>query len=66
MDVFYSIRNQRNIKKKPSTSELIDWIKLLMVGKINENELDEVMSGHQSTPYLGALLKNEHDKHVVR
>ena len=66
MDVFYSIRNQRNIKKKPSTSELIDWIKLLMVGKINENELDEVMNGQQSTPYLGALLKNEHDKHVVR
>jgi len=66
MDVFYSIRNQRNIKKKPSTSELIDWIKLLMVGKINENELDEVMNGQHSTPYLGALLKNEHDKHVVR
>ena len=66
MQLFYAIRNQRNIKKKPSTSEMIDWIKLLLVGKINAQELDDVMEGKQGTPYLGALLKNEHDKQVVR
>lgn len=66
MQLFYAIRNQRNIKKKPSTSELIDWIKLLLVGKINAQELDDVMAGKGNTPYLGALLKNEHDKALIR
>lgn len=66
MDIFYAIRNQRNIKKKPSTSELLDWIKLLIVGNITSQELDEVISGKSSTPYLGAMLKNEHDKSVIR
>lgn len=66
MQLFYAIRDQRNIKKKPSTSELIDWIKLLLVGKINEQELSEVMEGSRGIPYKGALLKNEHDKQVVR
>ena len=66
MNIFYAIRNQRNIKKKPSTSELLDWIKLLIVGNITSQELDEVISGKSSTPYLGAMLKNEHDKSVIR
>ena len=66
MKLFYAIRNQRNIKKKPSTSELIDWIKLLLVGKINAQELDDVMEGKSATPFLGALLKNEHDKGLIR
>jgi len=66
MKLFYAIRNERNIKKKPSTSELIDWIKLLLVGKINAQELDDVMEGKRGTPYLGALLKNEHDKAIIR
>lgn len=66
LNIFYAIRDQRNIKKKPSTSELIDWIKLLLVGKINENELNQVIEGEQGIPYKGALLKNEHDKKVIR
>src|SRR5690554_6257677 len=66
MQLFYAIRSERNIKKKPSTSELIDWIKLLLVGKINTQELDDVMAGKAGTPYLGALLKNEHDKAIIR
>lgn len=65
MDIFYAIRNQRNIKKKPSTSELLDWIKLLIVGNITSRELDEVIAGASATPYLGAMLKNEHDKSVI-
>lgn len=66
MNIFYAIREQRNIKKKPSTSELIDWIKLLLVGKITEEELNNVENGASPTPYLGALLKNEHDSKIVR
>ncbi|MEX1192175.1 MAG: MoxR family ATPase [Brumimicrobium sp.] len=66
MEIFYAIRQQRNIKKKPSTSELIDWIKLLLIGKITAQELEEVEKGSTATPYLGALLKNEHDKSIIR
>lgn len=66
MGIFYAIRQQRNIKKKPSTSELIDWIKLLVYGKITANELTQVEDGKAPTPYLGSLLKNEHDKSIVR
>ncbi len=66
LNIFYAIREQRNIKKKPSTSELIDWIKLLLVGKINEGELDQVLNGEKGIPFKGSLLKNEHDKQVVR
>ena len=65
MEIFYAIRQQRNIKKKHSTSELIDWIKLLLVGKITAEELNEVDNGAAPTPFLGALLKNEHDKSVI-
>lgn len=66
LDVFYAIREQRNIKKRPSTSELIDWIKLLILAKITASELEDVIEGKSPTPYLGAILKNEHDKNVVR
>jgi len=62
MDIFYAIRDKKNIKKKPSTSELIDWLKLLSVGKITANELDKVFAGKNEIPYLGSLLKNENDK----
>ncbi|MCP4443150.1 MAG: MoxR family ATPase [Aureispira sp.] len=60
MNVFYNLRNVRGLKKKPSTSELIDWIKLLMVGKINETELK---AAHQQgqIPLIGAVIKNEQD-----
>jgi len=66
LDLFYAIRNQQHLKKKPSTSELIDWIKLLLLAKITANELSEVIDGTSPTPYLGALLKNEHDKNSIR
>lgn len=66
MQLFYALRNQRQLKKKPSTSELIDWIKLLLVGKINAAGLEDVLEGNQRVPYLGALLKNEHDKALIK
>lgn len=66
MQLFFALRNQRGLKKKPSTSELIDWIKLLLIGKINAGELEEVLEGKQAVPYLGALLKNEQDKALIK
>lgn len=60
MDQFYQIRELRGLKKKPSTSELLDWIKLLMVGKINADELKE-STAQGEIPLIGAIIKNEQD-----
>ncbi len=60
MKVFYNVREIKGLKKKPSTSELIDWIKLLKYGEdfVTIRDLDVVT---QTPPYLGGLLKNEQD-----
>jgi MoxR-like ATPase len=58
---FYQVRNLPGLKKKPSTSELIDWLKLLVAEDI---PLEALQSGDQSVaipPLVGALLKNEQD-----
>ncbi|MCO5229938.1 MAG: MoxR family ATPase [Chitinophagales bacterium] len=57
MKAFYQIRETQGVKKKPSTSEFIDWIRLLKLGdqKITEHTPKDEL------PYLGALLKNEQD-----
>jgi len=63
LEVFYSLRDVNGIKKKPSTSELLDWIKLLVV----EDIPPEAIKGDSSKaiPQLyGALLKNEQDVHM--
>ena len=65
MTVFYNIREIDGLKKKPSTSELIDWIKLLIVGKVNAKELDEVDFSENMPPYSGSLLKNEQDYDLI-
>jgi MoxR-like ATPase len=61
MDVFYEIRDVPGLKKKPSTSELLDWLKLLL----NEDMPLEVLQDRDPTkaipPLHGALLKNEQD-----
>jgi MoxR-like ATPase len=61
MDVFYEIREVPGLKKKPSTSELLDWLKLLL----NEDMPLEVLQDRDPTkaipPLHGALLKNEQD-----
>ncbi len=65
MELFYSVRDVRGLKKKPSTSELIDWLKLLMVGKINENELRQA-AAEGKLPMLGAIVKNEQDVSLLQ
>ena len=60
---FYEVRNTTGIKKKPSTSEVLDWLKLLLSEDLNAADLK--LSGSDSLPILhGALLKNEQDVHL--
>lgn len=59
--VFYEVRNMPGIKKKPSTSELIDWLKLLMADDIPLSVLQSKEQMNAIPPLQGALLKNEQD-----
>ena len=64
MDVFYAIRGMREIKKKPSTSELIDWINALQLGGISADTIKEKL------PFIGTVVKKDEDlettKHMNR
>src|SRR6187402_2972786 len=64
LDVFFDIREMPGLKKKPSTSELLDWLKLLLAEDIPPEAL--ASDGHQRAipPLYGALLKNEQDVHL--
>jgi MoxR-like ATPase len=60
---FYELRDTTGIKKKPSTSEVLDWLKLLLADDLNTDDLKR--PGKDSLPVLhGALLKNEQDVHL--
>ncbi len=60
---FYEIREQAGLKKKPSTSEVLDWLKLLLAEELSPEDLKR--SGGSMLPKLhGALLKNEQDVHL--
>ena len=61
---FYEIRDTPGLKKKPSTSELLDWLKLLLVDDVSPETLREKTPGKLITPLHGALLKNEQDVHL--
>ena len=65
LDVFFEIRDVPGMKKKPSTSELLDWLKLLMVEDIDADTLRENDPSRLVPPLHGALLKNEQDVHLV-
>src|SRR6478735_5224230 len=64
LKLFYEIREVPGLKKKPSTSELLDWLKLLMVEDIGPETLRERDSKQLIPPLHGALLKNEQDVHL--
>jgi len=60
---FFDIRDQQGLKKKPSTSEVLDWLKLLLAEDMTAEDLKSGAAG--SLPKLhGALLKNEQDVHL--
>jgi len=61
MQMFYSVRNLPGLKKKPSTSELIDWLKLLVAEDIPLHALQSSDDKIAVPPLVGALLKNEQD-----
>lgn len=61
MNIFYRIRETRGIKKRPGTSELLDWLKLLTMENLQNGELQTVDLKSKFPPHISALLKNEHD-----
>ena len=62
--LFYEVREVPGLKKKPSTSELLDWLKLLMVEDMSPDALRSKDSKQLIPPLHGALLKNEQDVHL--
>jgi MoxR-like ATPase len=62
--VFYELRDMPGLKKKPSTSELLDWLKLLLNEDVDPAVLRETDSRKVIPPLAGALLKNEQDVHL--
>jgi MoxR-like ATPase len=64
LTIFFEIRQVPGLKKKPSTSELLDWIKLLLVEDISPEVLRTRDSAKLIPPLHGALLKNEEDVHL--
>ncbi|MCI9125926.1 MAG: MoxR family ATPase [Eubacterium sp.] len=60
MKTFYRIRNIRDIRKKPSTSELIDWLRALMIGGVDPDIIDKKL------PYLGVLIKKDEDLETIK
>jgi len=65
LDIFFQVRNVNGLKKKPSTSELIDWLKLLMADSISLEVLQNTDTNKAIPPLHGALLKNEQDVHML-
>ncbi len=60
MEVFYQIRDLRDIRKKPSTSELIDWINALQIGGISADQI------RAKLPFIGVVVKKDEDLETVR
>ena len=65
LDIFFDVRKIPGLKKKPSTSELIDWLKLVMSDDIPEDVLTNRDPTKAIPPLYGALLKNEQDVHLL-
>tara|TARA_X000000950_G_scaffold54545_1_gene65185 strand:- start:45309 stop:46154 length:846 start_codon:yes stop_codon:yes gene_type:complete len=65
LEIFFDIRKVPGLKKKPSTSELVDWLKLVMSDDIPEDILTNRDPTKAIPPLYGALLKNEQDVHLL-
>ena len=64
LTVFYDLRETPGLKKKPSTSELLDWLKLLLNEDVDGETLRQRDTKKAIPPLHGALLKNEQDVHL--
>lgn len=60
MDTFYEIRTYSQLRKKPATSELIDWLNVLMIGGIDPDII------RRELPFVGVLIKKDEDLEVLR
>jgi MoxR-like ATPase len=65
LNLFYQLRDVPGLKKKPSTSELLDWLKLLMADDVSPDTLRERDPRKVIPPLAGALVKNEQDVHLL-
>jgi MoxR-like ATPase len=65
LEAFFELRDAPGLRKPPSTSELLDWIKLLVVEDLDPAVISERSPGKVLPPLYGALLKNEQDVHLV-
>ncbi|MCK8128263.1 ATP-binding protein [Pseudoalteromonas sp. S1610] len=65
LEVFFNLREANGLKKKPSTSELLDWLKLLMAEDIDAKILHDKAQKGGLMPMFGALLKNEQDISLI-
>jgi len=66
LEIFFDVRKVPGLKKKPSTSELVDWLKLLMADELATEILRERDPAQAMPPLYGALLKNEQDVHLLQ
>ena len=66
LEAFLDLRELPGLKKKPSTSELVDWLKLLLAEDIDPAVLRERDSRKALMPLYGALLKNEQDTELFQ
>jgi MoxR-like ATPase len=65
LEIFFDIRNVSGLKKRPSTSELIDWLKLLVSDELSSEQLSSGTIKQALPPLFGALIKNEQDVHLL-
>ena len=65
LEIFFDVRKVPGLKKKPSTSELVDWLKLLMADDLPDEILKNRDPSKAIPPLYGALVKNEQDVQPV-
>lgn len=65
LELFFDLRHTPGLKKKPSTSELLDWIRLLVAEDISAEQLQQSRQRNSAIPLTGALLKHEQDIELV-
>ena len=65
LEIFFDIRGVNGLKKRPSTSELIDWLKLLVSDELSAEQLTSADIKQALPPLFGALIKNEQDVHLL-
>ena len=61
LGAFFGLREVTGLKKKPSTSELLDWIRLLVIESVTPDQLKETERKREVPPFVGSMVKNEQD-----